>query len=102
MHVERWGARRDSGATTLFDKTATAVVWSASTDEVQMTVRGIRHGTQGQYNYSIGLSLKDIRDVLEALGKECSLPAISVGLQPAMLDLFRLQAAAAGLATTKR
>jgi DNA-binding transcriptional MerR regulator len=67
-----------------------------------MTVRRVTHGDQGQYDYSVGLSLEDIREILEALRKECSLPAISEGLQPAMLDLFRLQAAAAGLLMPKQ
>lgn len=95
MQLRRWGANRNSGTTKLFEKKA-ATTWSAAKGQLSMTISRVTQSGQGQFNYSIDLSIEDIQQVLAALSKECSLPAIAEGLAPSLRDLARLQLAATG------
>ena len=96
MQLKRWGSNRNSGVTLVFDKKP-AVAWSASKSQLNLSVRRVSQGDQGQYDFSIGLTLEDVQQILEALSKECSLPPLAKGLEPSIRDLVRLQAAAAGM-----
>lgn len=95
MQLKRWGANRNSGVTKLFEKKAN-VAWSAAKGQLALTVSRVTHSEKGQFNYSVELSMEDIQQVLAALSKECSVPAIATGLQPSLRDLLRLQLAAVG------
>ena len=96
MKLTRCGANRYSGDTIVFDK-APAVSWSATKSGLQFEVKRVSLDN-GQFNFTVTLSVEDILKALGALSKEAKLPAIADGLAPALRDLHRLQAVAAGVA----
>jgi hypothetical protein len=95
MKLLRWGANRNSGATTVFDKKASAT-WGAAKNVIVLTVPRVDKGEQGQYNFRIELTAQDIQGLIAALSSESALPAVAELLQPACRDLTRLHLAAAG------
>lgn len=95
MELRRWGANRDSGYTSLFKKTPT-VSWRASTNALELDIKRVAHGSQGQYNYKLVLTPEDIQELLMALGKEAALPEVAQVMRPVLRELMRLQLTAAG------
>lgn len=96
MELRRWGANRDSGYTTIFNKKP-IVSWRASTNELDLYIRRVAQGSQGQYNYRLLLTPEDIQELLIALSKEAALPAVAQAMQPVLRELVRLQHTAAGI-----
>jgi len=96
MRMKRCGANRYSGHTIVFDK-APSVSWSAEKSNLQFEVRRVTTDN-GQFNFTVELTVEDLLKAISALSKEAKLPAIADGLAPALRDLHRLQAAAAGVA----
>lgn len=100
MEVRRAGANRNSGYTVLVNK-APSVTWRASTGHLQLDVRRVSHGDQGQYNYTVLLTADDIAELLSGLSKEAATPAVADVVRPLMRELGRLQLAAAGVPLLK-
>ena len=74
-----------------------SVSWSGAKNNLQLEVKPVT-SDNGQFNFTIELTVEDILKAIGALSKEAKLPAIADGLAPALRDLHRLQAAAAGVA----
>ncbi len=96
MQVRRWGANRNSGSTTIFDKKA-STSWNARKNLLSMTISRVNHGTAGEFNYAVEFTVEDFCQMVGALSKECGIAEIAEALEPSVRDLLRLQLAAAGM-----
>lgn len=100
MELRRWGANRNTGYTSVFKKKPN-ITWRASTNELELEVRRVSQGDQGQYNFKVLLTAEDIQELLVGLSKEAALGDMANVMRPVLRELFRLQLAAAGVAPTQ-
>lgn len=100
MELRRWGANRNSGYTSVFKKKP-AISWRASTSELELDIRRVSQGDQGQYNFKVLLTPEDIQELLASLSKEAALPEVAQAMRPVLRELVRLQLAAVGVSPTR-